>query len=368
MLARREAGGLVDVRSGIRYVAADAVKVAGQCREAHDRAVGIKAVDVVHECGRGIVRASRAVRGIELRGLENEIRIQASDLRDLFQRVLINELFVFIKAERILLDVLLIHPAVVDDELAHAERESAVRAGVNLEENIRKVLRGRRISNVNDDDLAAACLEFLYTSNRKVIGVIPVVVPRKIGAGVTDVRTTAAASRCFITQELCRHAGAVVGGEVHAAEHMRHAVQDRAVPFAVAAEEHNGARTVLFPDLQQVLRDHVERFVPADGLKLALAALAHTLERRLQTIRAVHVVAQRRALRAELAVVERMLRRSFDPDDFSVLYIAVHAAVQAGTADRAQRALYFNAGILAGDLGFYFLFQFSQGSALLRNQ
>ena len=149
---------------------------------------------------------------------------------------------------------------------------------------------------------------------------------------------------------------------------MRHAVQDRAVPLAVAAEEHDGARAVLFTDLQQVLRDHVKRFVPADGLKLALPALADALERRLETVGAIYVVAQRRALRAELAVVERMLRRTFDAEDFSVLYIAVHPAVQTGAADRAQRALYFDAGVLARDLGFYFLFQFSQGSALLRIQ
>ena len=60
--------------------------------------------------------------------------------------------------------------------------------------------------------------------------------------------------------------------------------------------------------------------------------------------------------------------RSLHADDLAILHIAVHAAVMAGAADGAQGVLHFNASILAGNLGFDLLFQFSQRMSLLKSR
>ena len=67
-------------------------------------------------------------------------------------------------------------------------------------------------------------------------------------------------------------------------------------------------------------------------------------------------------------MVIRVLQRALYPDDLPVFYIAVHAAVDAGAADCAERVLHFNARILAGDFGFHFLFKLSQRFSLLKSQ
>ena len=125
---------------------------------------------------------------------------------------------------------------------------------------------------------------------------------------------------------------------------------------------------VLFLHLVQVLSDDLIGLVPADGLKLALAALAYPLQRRLDAVLAVHVVSQRGALGAQLAVVQGVVRRTFHADDLAILHIAVHATVDTGAADGAQGVLHFNASILAGNLGFDLLFQFSQRMSLLKSR
>lgn len=89
------------------------------------------------------------------------------------------------------------------------------------------------------------------------------------------VRTCAGAGGDFVGDDHGGAAGGVVGAEVHAAEHMGKAVEDGAVPLAVAAEEGHGIGAVLLLDLIELPGDGLIGLVPADGLELALAPLAH---------------------------------------------------------------------------------------------
>ena len=147
---------------------------------------------------------------------------------------------------------------------------------------------------------------------------------------------------------------------------MGEAVQDRTVPLAVAAEEGDGAGAVLLLHPVELLGDDLVGLVPADGFKLPLAAFAYPAQGRLDPVLPVDIVAQGGPLRAELAMVEGVVRGPFHADDPAVFYVAIYAAVDAGAADRAQGVLYLDAGILTGDLGFDSLFQLSQRMSLLK--
>ena len=149
---------------------------------------------------------------------------------------------------------------------------------------------------------------------------------------------------------------------------MGKAVEDGAVPLAVAAEEGHGIGAVLLLDLIELPGDGLIGLVPADGLEPALAPLAYPAQRGFDAILPVDKVPQGGALCAQVAVVVGVLRGALHPDDFPVLHIAVHAAVVAGAADGAQGVLDLDSGIGTGDLGFDFLFKLSQRISLLKSR
>ena len=149
---------------------------------------------------------------------------------------------------------------------------------------------------------------------------------------------------------------------------MGKAVEDGAVPLAVAAEEGHGIGAVLLLDLIELPGDGLIGLVPADGLEPALAPLAYPAQRGFDAILPVDKVPQGGALCAQVAVVVGVLRGALHPDDFPVLHIAVHAAVVAGAADGAQGVLDLNAGVRARNLGLDFRFKLSQRFSLLKSR
>ena len=118
-------------------------------------------------------------------------------------------------------------------------------------------------------------------------------------------------------------------------------------------------------DAVEIFGDDLIRLVPGDRLKLALAALANALERGLNAVLAVEIVAVGAALGAELAVVVGMVLRAFDLYDLTVFYIAVQTAVLVGAANGAYGRANLDAGILAGDLRLDSFFKLSQWWFLL---
>ena len=82
--------------------------------------------------------------------------------------------------------------------------------------------------------------------------------------------------------------------------------------------------------------------------------------------RQVDIVSQGGAFGTELAVVIGVLRRAFHPDDLPVLYIAVHATVVTGAADRAQGMSDLDSGVLARNLCLNSFLKFSQRIFLLK--
>ena len=146
------------------------------------------------------------------------------------------------------------------------------------------------------------------------------------------------------------------GALAKAAEHL-------AVPLGVAGVECHALCAVLFLGGVQPLGDFGVSFVPGDGLKLALAPLAHPLERGEDAVFPVEVLAVGQALGAQAAVVGGMAVDALDLDDLAVLDIGIDAAVHTGRADITERMAHLDARVRAGDLRLDLAFQFCHSVA-----
>ena len=233
MLPDLESGGLVEVGRWVGNIASGAVEIAGQGGEAQNGPVGVEAVDVMHQGGGGVIGAGGAVGGIELRGRQDVLRPQAGDVRHLLQQVFIRQRLVLAEAIGVLLHIVHVGPAVVDDELRHAQGQGAVGAGVDLQKDVRQILGGRGVPYIDDDNLAPPLLQLPHTGDGEVGGVVSVKVPPQEGMRAAHVRTRAAAGGHLIPQVLGGHTGAVVRSKVHTAKHVGQAVENGAVPLAV---------------------------------------------------------------------------------------------------------------------------------------
>ena len=329
--------------------------------------MGIKAVDVVHNGGSGIVGAGRTVGGVKLGRLVDIVRIQPGDFTDLFQRILLRQRLVWFETVGVPIHILHIRPAIVHDKLRHAQSQSAVRSGINMQKDIRQVFCRRRVPDIDDNNLSAPFLQFSNTLHGQMVGIVAVVVPPQKGIGVSHIRSALTARRHLVRDLFGHGADAVVRAEIHTAEHVGEPVVDRPVPFGVSAVKGHGMRGILFFYLVQPFSDDLVCFLPADRLKFPLPPLPNTAQRCFDPVFPVNVVALGGTFGAEFTVAVRVSGSAFHPDDFPVLHITVQAAVMAGAADRAEGMADFNSGVLPGNFCFHFLFQFSQGFFLLKS-
>ena len=206
--------------------------------------MAVESIDVMNQGRGGEVCTGGAVGGVQFGGLKDLIGIQTGDFTDLIQRILFHQGFVLLKAIGVFLHIVHIGPAVIDDQLCHAQRQRTVGAGPDLEENIRQILGGRSIPNVNDDDLAAAFFQLLHTCDRQMIGIVAFVVPTQKRIGMSHIRRAAAAGGDLVGDIHGREAGAVIRSEVDTSEHMGETMENGAIPLAVAAEKRNGVRGI----------------------------------------------------------------------------------------------------------------------------
>ena len=201
-----------------------------------------------------------------------------------------------LKAVCILPHIIHIRPAVFDDELCHPQSQGTVCTGFDFQENIRQILGGRGIPDVNDNDLPAPLLQTADSRNREMVRIVSLKVPAKESVSVCQIGRSAA-SCCYLAGDChgCK-AGTVICSEIHTAEHMGKTVQNRPVPLAVAAEKGHRTGTVLRLDSIQLFGDDRVSLIPCDRFKPAISPLTYPLERRFNAISPIHIISQRRPL------------------------------------------------------------------------
>ena len=231
-----------------------------------------------------------------------------------------------------------------------AERQGAVRAGLELQVHVRP-RRELRAARVDDHELDAAVERVHQVPGRRGVGVERVGAPDERAASVPQVR-----ARHLPVQQPERHhrgreAGARLGAEVGRAVLQREALDERAHLLGVAAVEDGRLGSALGLDALEVGGDLLERLVPRDRLELAGAARSGAPERRQQPVLVVHVLARRGALGAQRAAVVRVLARALDLDDAAVAHREVETALRRGVADGADRLADLDPRVGAGELG-----------------
>src|SRR5207249_3358936 len=128
----------------------------------------------------------------------------------------------------------------------------------------------------------------------------------------------------------------VVRGAPELAEELGRAVEAEE-PGAAAGEDGERLRPVAFPHAEQLLRDAVERLVPAHALEPALPALAHPALRIEHAMLAVVHLHEELALRTEMAAGDGVVRVARDGHDAVAAPIDPRAAaVEADIAPRAD--------------------------------
>lgn len=104
---------------------------------------------------------------------------------------------------------------------------------------------------------------------------------------------------------------------------------------AAARGGHNGLGAVLFSGFHHLVRDDIDRFIPADAFPFVFAAFADTDHRVLVAVRMVKRVDAGKAFGAERAFAHRIVRIAFDFDNPSVANMRADTAVMdTGSACR----------------------------------
>ena len=265
---------------------------------------------------------------------------------------------VIIKAIDVFVDVGLVDPAVLDQHVGNGVGQSTVCARAGLEEQVGQLLTGRGAAGIHDQELQALFFQSHGTAGAHVRGVERVECPAQEQVAVGHIRAALLACSHFPGHKGGGVAGAGLTAVVGAAECVGQAAEHLAVPLGVAGVERHALRAVLCLGGIQPLGDLGVSLVPGDGFKLALAALAHPLERGEEAILPVDVLAVGQALGAQAAVVGGVAVDALDLDHLAILDVGIDAAVHPGRADIAYSMAHLDARVRAGDLRLDLAFQF----------
>jgi len=238
------------------------------------------------------------------------------------------------------------------DQLAHQRHEKcAVRAGADRH----PLVGNRRIAGANRIDRNEAAARALELRDRDLQWIRVMILGRadheeqlrtiQIGAAELPER---AAHRVDHARRHVRRAEAAMRRIVGRAELLREQARQRL--HLVASGEEREFFGVCRPQMGETLFEHVERDVPRDGLELRAAAWRVLLaQQRLREARGrVLLHDARRALRADHALVERMLRIAVDVAHLAIAQM--HADAASARAHVAGRRLDFELFVLGASL------------------
>ena len=348
----------VHIAVGAEQLAALAVKVAGNGDQCYDGAVVLQAVAVMAQGGRGLVAADPLVLVDELGGLHHLAVGHIGQLLNVALVELADILCVLVEAVDVFVDVGLVDPAVLDQHVGNGVGQSAVGAGAGLEEQVGQLLAGGGAAGVHDEELQALFFQSHGTAGLHVRGVERIECPAQEQVAVGHIRPPLLTSCHFPGHKGSGVAGAGLTAVVGAAKSVGQAAEHLAVPLGVAGVERHALRAVLCLGGIQPLGDLGVSLVPGDGFKLALAALAHPLERGEDAILPVDVLAVGQALGAQAAIVGGVTVDALDLDNLAILDVGIDAAVHPGRADIAYSMAHLDARVRAGDLRLDLAFQF----------
>ncbi len=222
---------------------------------------------------------------------------------------------------------LLVFPAVLEDVVQHAEQEGDIGARADPHVMVGFGCRAG-VTRIDHDHLAAVFLgmQQVQHRNRVRLGRVGADIQRRAGVLHIVVRVGHRTVAPGIGH--AGHRGGVadtclVVGVVGAEERHPLAQQVGALIAVLGgADEEHRIRACLLADLLHPGGDLVERLVPADALVLAV----YQLHRVLQAVLAVAVLAQRGALGAVRAHVDRRIEDRLLADPHAVLHHRIHRA------------------------------------------
>ena len=313
----------------VARAAAGLADVAGHRHQRVDRADIGAAVDMalhaVADPDRGGVRR-RELLGHTLDHVDGQAGLLGSPLdRDVGLDVGLE----LVVAEAVGRDPLTVDQARVDQVAGHAERQRAVGAGLHLPVLV-ALDRGLREDGVDHHDLGAALLGFVDVLERVHRAVRGVRAPNDDVLALDHVLGVVAPHVAHVVV-----LGVDAGRPARRTDEARGVAQRRHHAFdavvrdpevaRVLGQRHAEERAVLGLDLQDLVGDGVEGFIPGDALPLARAApdLAHRI---LDPVRAVDRARIGVAFHAQAAVGEGRLGRALDELEHAILHVADDAA------------------------------------------
>src|SRR6185503_17284399 len=278
----------------------------------------------------------------EARGGANLVGRHPRDRLGPFRRVLVDVLGELLEAVRVLLAEVVIVEVFLDDHVQEREPERVVGAGANLQPDLR-LLRDDRLARIDRDHarLVQQCLadvESCLAVGARVRRLVPPVHDHRRRRAAREIADGQIAHRLdagvHARMEALREPGLT---PVRRAER----VTETRYPADVMAARARAHRDRLGPrlraDLEDLLRDLVERLVPRDALPLAGALRPDAPLRILQAVGVIDELRRRRADRTEVSVIQRAFGIALDLRQLAVLDMHERAATAvAAAADALQ--------------------------------
>ena len=304
--------------------------------------VVLHSVDVVHHRRGGGEQSGGLGSGVEPGGPDKELPGYTGDLLHPFRGVLRRQMGKFLKAVDVVLHELLVIELFLDDDVGHTQSQSTVSARFELQVDGRLLSEGG-LAGVHYDK-GLALLQLLIEGTVVVhVGEEGIAAPNHHHLGVDNVGGGNAAEYQPPGHLVGLLAAAALGDVVGASEAGGQALQGRPVPLGKAGHKGHRFRTEVRPVPLELFANDSVGFLPADGLKLPFAFLAHPFQRVEDPLRVVDILPDACAPGAELALGVGVVHRALRSDDAAILHIGVDAAVGVGIADAA-------AGFMDGDL------------------
>ncbi len=339
------------------------VEIPRQRQQGRDGPVVLQAVLVVGDGGAGLVGGDGSGVPDHLTGFEHlgvghpgePLHVVFAEARGIGG--------VRLEAVDVVPDEVPVDPAVLDEDIAHAQRQRPVGARPGPQVQVGQLFHRGGDPGVDDDELGARRLGPLGGLGVEIAGIVPLEGPAQVQIAVGHVRPGQLARRHLPGHPARRHAGGGLGAVVEGAEGVGEPPQPGAVPLVVAAEEGHRVRPVLLPDGQQLPGDLAVCLVPGDGLEPALSPLPHPAQGGEDPVLPVDVAPVGQPLGAKAAPAAGVLVHPLHLQQLPVLHVGVDAAVVGGAADGAHRVLDLDACLRAGDLRPDQFFQLIHGSS-----
>jgi len=109
------------------------------------------------------------------------------------------------------------------------------------------------------------------------------------------------------------------------------------IPLRITGKENHGLRSVLLSNLVETIADDGKGLLPGDPFPVLAASFSPLNHGVFQTILCIHKLDAGSPFRTQGSLIGRMLRHTFDTDQFTLFDMGIDAAMGVRITDGTER-------------------------------